>query len=236
VSATAWTAIVLAFFVGVATSFFTLPLWVIMMINAAKAGSASDWLGFSGSVIAGLMTLTGAIIAWFAVQLQIRSQERTTARAEIIAQVAKDQQNADSKIAAVIGLTQPIHVASMLLYSVRTRLAAKSKPDIAQWQTATDQACAQLKTALEHFSLREISADLAIDDRAPYLIVLSQLSSIVNIYERPVGILPRVDSLKLLRDQLEHLEGYLRPFDGDLADAFLRDSADPAAQSAAPRP
>ena len=66
----------LAFCAGMTASFFTLPLWVTMAINVAKIGPRADWLGFLGSVLAGAMTLIGAVIAWFAVQRTIVAQRQ----------------------------------------------------------------------------------------------------------------------------------------------------------------
>lgn len=64
---------ILAFVAGTAVSFFTLPIWVTTAINIAKEGNRSDWLGFFGSVIGAVMTLIAALVAWFAVQQQIRN-------------------------------------------------------------------------------------------------------------------------------------------------------------------
>lgn len=69
------TVATLAFAGGTVMSFFTLPFWVLTAINVTKEGSRADWLGFSGSVIAGAMTLIAAIIAWFAVKNQIDVQK-----------------------------------------------------------------------------------------------------------------------------------------------------------------
>jgi hypothetical protein len=48
---------------------------IVVMIPAAisegDAIKASDWIGFSGNVVAGAMTLIAGVIAWFAVQRQI---------------------------------------------------------------------------------------------------------------------------------------------------------------------
>jgi hypothetical protein len=218
---------VLAFFAGVTVSFFTLPFWVVFAVNAAKGGARSDWLGFSGSVIAGTVTLIAAIIAWFAVNRQIKSQEETVARAEVHAELAKQQQLVDAKIAATIAVTQPMHAAATLLYSVKIAIAANTTDSINRWDIATTQACSQLAFTLEHFTLRDVAGNLAIDARATYLILVSHLSSIVNIYNRPPGILSREQSLALLRDQLERLETYFRAFDDDLADEFRLSSSLP---------
>jgi hypothetical protein len=64
---------ILAFVAGTAVSFFTLPIWVTTAINIAKEGNRSDWLGFFGNVIGAAMTLIAALVAWFAVQQQIRN-------------------------------------------------------------------------------------------------------------------------------------------------------------------
>jgi hypothetical protein len=221
--------VVLAFFAGVTVSFFTLPFWVLFAINAAKDGLRTDWLGFSGSVIAGAMTLVAAIIAWFAVSRQILSQKEAVARAEYHAELAKQQHLQDAKIAATLAITQPMHVAATLLYSVRIAIAANTTASIDQWDLATKQACSQLAFTLEHFTLRDVARDLAIDDRAIYLILVSQLSSIVNIYHRPAGIISREQSLAVLRDQLVGLETHFRAFDDDLANVYRRDSSLPGA-------
>jgi hypothetical protein len=218
---------VLAFFTGVTVSFFTLPFWVVFAVNIAKDGPRTDWLGFSGSVIAGAMTLVAAIIAWFAVNRQIHSQEESVARAEFHAEFARQHHLLDAKLAAVLAVTQPMHAAAMLLYSVRIAIAANTVQSKDQWDVATKQACAQLAFTLEHFTLRDIAGDLAIDARAMYVILVSQLSSIVNIYHRPAGILSREQSLAVLRDQLVGLETHFRAFDGDLADVYRRDSTLP---------
>jgi hypothetical protein len=218
---------VLAFFAGLTVSFFTLPFWVVFAVNAAKGGPRSDWLGFSGSVVAGTVTLIAAIIAWFAVSQQIKSQEETVARAEFHAELAKQQRREDAKIAAILAIAQPMHAAATLLYSVRITIAANTTDSINQWDLAAKQACSQLAFTLEHFTLRDVARDLAIDDRAIYLILVSQLSSIVNIYHRPPGILPREQSLAALHDQMAGLEMNFRRFDDDLADVYRRDSSLP---------
>jgi hypothetical protein len=48
---------------------------IVVLLPASIAGGdvikASDWIGFSGSIASGVMTLIAAAIAWFAVQSQI---------------------------------------------------------------------------------------------------------------------------------------------------------------------
>jgi hypothetical protein len=66
----------LAFCAGIAASIFTLPLWVTVMINAAKEGSRTDWLGFAGGLIGNLVTAVVAGIAiyfaWRGIMRQLR--------------------------------------------------------------------------------------------------------------------------------------------------------------------
>ncbi|MBR1204516.1 MULTISPECIES: hypothetical protein [unclassified Bradyrhizobium] len=65
---------------------------IVVMIPASIAtGDAiksSDWIGFSGNVVAGAVTVVAAIIAWFAVQRQIEAQEQAQGR-------AREQQTTD---------------------------------------------------------------------------------------------------------------------------------------------
>jgi uncharacterized membrane protein len=71
------------------------PLWLISLglvlgsvivvmipvsISTGKTIKSSDWIGFAGNVVAGAMTLIAAIIAWFAVQRQIKAQEQAEVR------------------------------------------------------------------------------------------------------------------------------------------------------------
>ena len=63
-----------------------------------------------------------------------------------------------------------------------------------------------------------------INDRLIYLILVSQLSTIVTIHNKPVGILTKRGELEVTRDQLEGLTKYLEIFDADLARVFRDDS------------
>lgn len=42
----------------------------------------SDWLGFVGAVLSGVMTLAGAALAWFAVERQIKQAKQAIWRKE----------------------------------------------------------------------------------------------------------------------------------------------------------
>jgi len=105
----------LAFFAGLTVSFFTLPLWVVFAINVAKDGARSDWLGFSGSVVGGAVTLIAAITAWFAVQRQIKAQEQAEQRALERAAKRLEIAQGGAKYAAAIVLTQTVHAAAAVM-------------------------------------------------------------------------------------------------------------------------
>jgi hypothetical protein len=56
----------LAFAAGSVVSFFLLPIWVVPLIEYARTGSPSDWLGFAGAVIGSVLTSIvagGSIVA-----------------------------------------------------------------------------------------------------------------------------------------------------------------------------
>ena len=111
---------VLAFTAGISVSFFTLPLWVTFVINAAKEGSRSDWLGFAGSVVGAGVALIAAGIAWFAVQQQIEAQRLAIEQARTAEVQKVERHQAEAKAAARIVLTHTIHAAAAAL-NVRER-------------------------------------------------------------------------------------------------------------------
>ena len=55
---------------------FWAPSYVPPIAALAKGGVNQEWLGFIGNLIAGIFTLIAAFIAWFAVQAQIKTQQR----------------------------------------------------------------------------------------------------------------------------------------------------------------
>lgn len=65
---------------------------IVVMIPASIATGdqikSSDWIGFSGNVVAGAMTLIAAILAWFAVKRQIDAQDQAQ-------RAARQQQTTD---------------------------------------------------------------------------------------------------------------------------------------------
>src|ERR1700677_1668210 len=106
------------------------PLWLISLalilgtfiviaipisIASGESIKASDWIGFAGSIAAGVMTLVAATLAWFAVQRQIKAQEVAEERATQRSTEQKAVQDAEAKYAAVIVLTQTVHAAAAAL-------------------------------------------------------------------------------------------------------------------------
>src|ERR1017187_960494 len=53
---------------------------VVIPVSIATVIKPPDWIGFSGNVVAGLITLFAAVLAWFSVQKQIKAQEDTRVR------------------------------------------------------------------------------------------------------------------------------------------------------------
>ncbi|WP_316228335.1 hypothetical protein [Bradyrhizobium sp. SZCCHNR1039] len=210
------TSVIVAFFVGVSVSFFTLPLWVAFSINLAKEGGRADWLGFAGSTIGAFMTLVAALVAWFAIQQQIAAPE-----------MAKHQSQQEAKYVGVVALAQVVHAASALLYAVRIAQAANTPTAITHWDSVVKQAFVQVEAMLNHFALRDIYSQMSIDDRLMFLMVILHLNTMTNIQKNPFGIIDRLTSLQMLQVQLENLERYLSPFDHDLWNVFERDASLP---------
>jgi hypothetical protein len=70
------TVTVLAFVSGIAVSFFTLPLWITVLVNAAREGNRADWLGFAGGLIGNILTgavaAVAIVVAWRGIKHQLR--------------------------------------------------------------------------------------------------------------------------------------------------------------------
>jgi small-conductance mechanosensitive channel len=225
------------------------PLWLIslaMVLGTAilvalpvsiangEAIKSSDWIGFSGNVVAGVMTLVAAIIAWFAVQRQIQAQEESAGRASERLQQERDKEQAEAKFAAVIVLTQTVHAAAAVMNVIEQVLDIAANPrsyvspgvvpfELHDAKAKLSKVMQQLKTTMDHFSIAQAWQGLGIQDRTNYLIVTSTLHTVTNIYDHP----PPIDDLQVIRNQHETLSKlalYLRAFDDELADVFLRDS------------
>ena len=210
------TVAVVAFCAGAFVSFFTLPLWAAFVINIAKEGNRTDWLGFSGAVFAAFMTLAAAVIAWFAVRQQMTTAEEARLRSQ-----------EEAKEIGCVALSQPIHVASALLYAVQIASAANTPEAIREWDGIVDRACVQVSAMLDHFAIRDGASGMSVGDRLHYLIIVLQLSTMMSIRRTPLGILARLGALKTLESQLRGLQAYIPGFDPDLWRVFERDSGLP---------
>jgi hypothetical protein len=62
----------LGFTSGSAISFLLLPIWIIPLVQAAREGPRSDWLGFAGAIIAATLTSVVAVAAIYFATKQIR--------------------------------------------------------------------------------------------------------------------------------------------------------------------
>jgi hypothetical protein len=216
-------------------------LIVVMLPVSIATGDnikSSDWIGFSGSVLSGAITLLAAMIAWFAVQRQISAQEDTEKRAaqRLAEQRAIEMSNA--KEAAKIVLTHTIHAAAAVMNVTEQYLEALAKeepfvPGIQKYgsggQAAAmikpklDKVMAQLRATMSHFAIAEAWKDLGIEDKSNYLIVTSTLHTVSNIYENPPPI-PFYELVGNQRGTLSKFSIYLRAFDEELADIYDHDS------------
>jgi hypothetical protein len=216
-------ALLAVFLIGLSSSLFLLPFWVDPFITATQSKNPADWIGFAGNFAAGIMTLIAAIIAWFAVQTQIKAQRDIEERKETDAANMLAVSRVEAKLAAVVSVTQPIHAAATMLFAVRKSQRATDVSEMVTWDKATNQATAQVEQTLAHFSIQSIVPEMAIHDRLFFLILVTQLSTIVNIYNRPPGILSRGERLGALHANLVKLSTFLKPFDEELAAVFERD-------------
>jgi hypothetical protein len=209
------------------------PLWlislamilgtmIIVLLPVSIVGGdsikSSDWIGFAGNIVAGVMTLIGAAIAWFAVQRQINLQETNRIQAQ-----------QEAKVVGVIVLSKPVHAASALLYAIQIASAANNPAAVSKWDNVVQQATNQVAGMLDHFAVRQISTEMEVNDRALFLMVVTHLATMVSIYMHPYGVIDRQTTLATLETQLRSLRAYLEPFDAELWETFERDGNLPGA-------
>jgi hypothetical protein len=217
-------------------------LIVVMLPVSIATGDnikSSDWIGFSGSVLAGVITLFAALLAWFAVQRQISAQEEAEKRAAARLAEQSNVDMANAKEAAKIVLTHPIHAAAADMNVTCQYLDAVARqPSLGiglQGYSGEGQqeaqsirprlgtAIAQLKATMGHFAIAEAWRDLGIEDKMNYLVVTATLHTVANIFDNP----PPISFNELAGNQraaLSKFSIYLRAFDEELADIYERDS------------
>jgi hypothetical protein len=188
----------------------------------AKAKIHQDWLGFIGNVLAGLMTLVAAGIAFWAVQNQIRNERHMEQERRDLAAEREAHVQANARFVAVTAVAHCVHAAAAALNAARKAADPKLGIDYPVWAEAYAQGMTQLDVALSHFSIREIAPEMNINDRLLYLILVQQMATLVNIHRNAPSVMP--DRAVRERDRLEALEPWIRRFDPDLGDVFVRDS------------
>jgi len=214
-------------------------LIVVMLPVSIATGDnikSSDWIGFSGSVLSGAITLLAAILAWFAVQRQIKSQLDAEERAAERVAERRTIEMAEAKYAATIVLTHTVHAAAAVLNVTSQFIEASWEPlavglveyggrtKAGEVKQKIDAAMTQLKATMSHFAITEAWKDLGIEDKGNYLVVTSTLHTVLNIHENPPPSLGPLDLAVNQRDALTKFGIYLRAFDAELADVYERDS------------
>jgi hypothetical protein len=230
------------------------PLWLICLalalgitvdvlipVTVAETLKFSDWIGFVGAVIAGAMTLVAGMIAWFSVQRQIKASEAAADLAFARPEEQREFEMASAKFAARVVLTHPVHAAAAAMNVTKRYLEAAAqephqdphivglveyvapgrktlavRPDL-------DKAMKQLRAAMSHFAVAEAWKGLGAEDRANYFVVTSTLNTVTNIHSDP----PDISYTELVSNQhsiFTQFEIYVRAFDEELADVYLRDS------------
>ncbi len=121
---------VLAFCAGTVVSFFTLPIWIIPLVEAAREGSRSDWLGFAGALISGALTSVVAAAAIYfgtrgirqqvAVNLYSREEDRIEAELpglrqaqNVMVKYLQDFRNFDERLAKGEARTFPLDIPTV---------------------------------------------------------------------------------------------------------------------------
>jgi hypothetical protein len=174
------------------------------------------WQGLIGALLGAAGTIFAGWLAYHGVQKQLAAAET---------RAAYSQQSA--KEAAVLAMTQPVHSAARLFASAK--IHAKHNLMIQRMSAREDLArnVYYLERSLQHFSLREIAADLSAEDRSAFLALLLRLESVVMIVKpllEPSGqsfaLTPEGESVRMLG----RIHQYILRFDQVLAEVFERDA------------
>ena len=83
----------------------------------------------------------------------------------------------------------------------------------------------QLVATIDDFAVKEAWRDLDYEDKANYLIIVSTLRTVTNLYNKP----SRAPYLKRMQNQYDtmlKLGVYLRAFDDELAEVYERDAGE----------
>jgi hypothetical protein len=210
---------------------------VLLPVSIATGDNikSSDWIGFSGSVLAGTMTLIAALLAWFAVRRQIRAQEEAEERAAQRLTEQRASTMASAKEAAKIVLAHPVHAAAAVMNVTEQFFEAVREPSpvgaqgyytpcrVALAREKLDKVMAQLEATIDHFAVAEVWKELGLDDKLNYLVVTSTLYTVANIYKNQPPI-PYQEMIQNQHDTLTKFSVYVRAFDDELAVIYDRDS------------
>jgi hypothetical protein len=213
---------ILAAVIAAAVSFFTIPLWLTFTTNIAREGSRTDWLGFIGSVMGAMVALIAAIIAWFAVQAQIRAQKREAKKWRIDEEKWIEHQHREAKEAAVIVLMPIVQAAADAFNAI-----GKASPhEVEARKLKFERTMKTLKATMGHFAMAQAWQGLGLEDKTNYLIVTTTLHTVMTIHDNSPSPIEderaHIASIRNQHDLLSKLAVYLRAFDDGLADVYER--------------
>jgi hypothetical protein len=222
------------------------PLWlislamvlgtvIVVMIPAAISGGdkikASDWIGFAGNVLAGVVTIVAAIIAWVAVQQQIREQRKI-----IIDQIERESEarrarEVEAKEVAIIVLRNPVFALAAVAKAIHDWYGIVEQPqstnEYVNARALMKKTTVRLRTATNHFAVAQAWQNLCGEDRANYLALSSTLSMLLFVFENPPDASSDKARLKFYRRQVMRFANRLRRFDDGLAKRFEENSTKP---------
>ncbi|MHB8267815.1 hypothetical protein [Bradyrhizobium sp.] len=218
------------------------PLWLISLalilgtviltaipisIATGDTIKSSDWIGFAGNVVAAVMTLIGAAIAWFAVQQQITVQEKIANEGSEKEKEHREQIEAAAKRAAVVVMSHSVHGAGTLLFNTNQLLEIADWPHdrvdrtgkLVEKQQEYEKTFSAFKAVTSHFSIEQAGQSLGADDKIEYLLITSILNLIIVGHDYPPPG-DKIASVRHLQPVIASLGRRVRRFDKSLGDDF----------------
>lgn len=180
---------------------FVAPAWLFSVADlAAKEApkGLNDWLGFFGNILAALMALLAASIAWIAAQQQIKSarQQSSVLAYETLQTVLRDLSNEEKFLSEVLRTSNEIR---LLRNRIRAGITVVQPHQYAPDPRITYQELSVLGDKLEQLIPTVADAELTLTTRARERRkeLRALMSSVVGRVKQAAPIFKRYEGKKL---------------------------------------